>query len=152
MARGLDTVAFSVWAGRGGMAELTLCVVGFFLALFLFVETLGQINYRITSRFLEVRLFRVCLRRIPLADIKRVSKHRQSFCEPWPNTLRTRKRMLVVTRRSGLFKSLLITPERRYLFRSRLKHAIARAQGEESPGKAPAPEMAADEMDDESED
>jgi hypothetical protein len=137
------------------MTEITLCVGGFCLALLLFVELLGRINYRITSRHLEVRFFRVCMRRIALVDIKRVSKHRESFCEPWPNTLRTRKRVLIITRRSGWFKSLIITPERRYLFRSRLRHAIARARGEEAPGDAAPAEIAGggrEESDDESED
>ena len=113
------------------MAEFTICAVAVLLLFLAVVEAVSRVRYRITSTHLEVRLFGVCLRRILLTDIGRISKHRYSFCEAWPNTFQTRKRVLVLTRRRGLVKYFLITPEQRYVFKHRLKQAMAQAKGEQ---------------------
>jgi hypothetical protein len=112
------------------MVEFALCAVAFLVVLLFLIGLVTQIQYRVTSRHLEVRLGGICLRRLDLADIDRVSKRRASFCEAWPNTLQTRKRVLVIRRRSGRVREFLITPEQRYVFRHRLKIAVAAARGE----------------------
>ena len=112
------------------MIEFALCVVAFVLLLLGVVAMVGRVDYRITSTHLEVRLLGVCLRKLDLTDIVRVSKHRNSVCEAWPNTLLTRKRTLVIKRRTGWMRCFLITPEHRYAFKHRLKQAMARARGD----------------------
>ncbi len=112
------------------MIELAICGAACLVLVFCGVGMVTRIHYRITSHHLEIRLFGFCLRRLDLTDIDRISKHRSSWCEPWPNTLQTRKRILIIRRRSDRKRDLLITPEHRYVFRHRLKQAISKARGE----------------------
>jgi hypothetical protein len=111
------------------MVELVLCATAFALLLGGIVGLVGRIRYRVTATHLEVRLLGLRLRKIHLTDILRVSKRRRSFCEAWPNTFQTRKRVLVLARRTGWVKYFLITPEHRYVFKHQLKQAMTRARG-----------------------
>ncbi len=83
-----------------------------------------QFRYEITAEALEVRLFGVCLRRLALIDIRAISKRRVSWCEQWWNTNRPQGRILVLHRHTGLFKHFVVTPRKRYVFKTHLERAI----------------------------
>ena len=84
------------------------------------------LRYRITERHLEVRFLGLCVRRIALSDIRRVSKHREGWAEHWWNTLWPKKRRLVIHRRTGWFQCFIITPVQRYAFKAELEQAMKR--------------------------
>src|SRR6266566_511520 len=85
-----------------------------------------RLRYRITERHLKVTLFGVCLRRIHLSDIERVSKRPVNRAEKWHNTLRPAHRVLVIRRRHGWFRDFVITPKNRYVFKSELEQAMTK--------------------------
>lgn len=106
---------------------LATCILFGILVILLFVR--GQIRYRITRNHLEITLFGVRLRRIKLAEIRRVAKRSAPWrCERWPNALFSHKRRLLIERTSGSPKHILITPEYRYEFKSELEQAIERSR------------------------
>ena len=84
-----------------------------------------QLRYAVTARHLQVRLFGICVRRIPLSEIVHVSKRQSRPAEKWCNTLRASHRMLVVRRRRGWFREFIITPKNRYVFKAELEAAMA---------------------------
>jgi hypothetical protein len=113
------------------MMYQALPYVGLWLAIVGFAFwSIAQIRYRITRSHLKVTLFGICLRRIDLLDIRYISKHPTGWCERWSNTLSPRKRTLVIHRRSGLFRQLVITPSHRYVFKNALKEMVARRRME----------------------
>lgn len=83
-----------------------------------------RFRYQITAEAVEVLLFGVCVRRLPLADIRAVSKRRSFWSEHWWNTHRTHRRLLVIHRHRGLLKNFVITPRKRYVFKAHLERAI----------------------------
>ena len=89
------------------------------------------LRYAITDRDLRVTLFGLCLRRIQLSEIDHVSKRPVGRAEPWPNTLRPSHRVLVIHRKRGLFRSFMITPKNRYVFKADLERAVARLRARE---------------------
>lgn len=96
------------------------------LAVIIFLPlAISQIAYRITRRALEVTFCGFCIRRLPLEDIRYVSKHRWEQAEYWPNVLFPRKRVLVIRRRTGRRRDFVITPEQRYVFKANLEQAIS---------------------------
>jgi hypothetical protein len=104
---------------------LILCAAVFLLLAVLFLR--GKITYRISTGSFKILLFGVCLRRVPFEEIKDVNKRRKNKYEHWPNTYFPKKRIMMIHLRSG--KSILITPEQRYVFRSKLKAAIEEYSG-----------------------
>jgi hypothetical protein len=136
------------WISMGIGALVALVLVG------LWIRT--RIRYRIGRGELRIRLFGATLRRIRYADIERISKPRRRHgrwgYENWSNTLHGDHRELVVHRRSGMRRKLLITPANRYEFRKSLEKAIGTACGAgwESPvdaderesGEEPGPDVA----------
>src|SRR5437773_1983499 len=86
----------------------------------------SQLRYVLTGRHLKVTLFGLCLRRIRLADIESVSKRQAHWAEKWYNTLKPSHRILVIRRRRGCFKELVITPKNRYAFKAELEQALVR--------------------------
>ena len=95
-----------------------------FILATLLVWAFTQVRYRVTPRHLEVTVFGLCVRRLPLSDIRYVSKRRTALAENWWNTLFPRKRILVIHRRTGWFKNFVITPKHRYAFKAELERAI----------------------------
>ena len=96
-----------------------------------------QLRYVITGRHLKVRLFGLCLRRIRLADIDRVSKRQAGWAEKWQNTLDASHRTLVIRRRRGWFLEMVITPKNRYTFKSELERAMETLRAHDAtPGAA----------------
>ena len=111
---------------------LRLLLAGF-IAITIALSLCREINYRITSGYLEIRLFGIRLRRLALADIRYISKHRSYWGEVWWNTLWPSKRILVIRRRSGWCKNFIITPENRYVFKAELKRAMDRTSEHHTP-------------------
>jgi hypothetical protein len=99
-------------------------LLGTFIAGTLALWLVFQIDYRVTRQSLEVRFFNRCIRRIPLADIRYVNKRRKGPAEFWWNTFFPRKRVLVIHRRTGWFKNIVITPRHRYAFKEQLEQAM----------------------------
>jgi len=109
------------------MRILVFVALGLLVASFLIVWIITRVRYRITSRYLKVTLFGVVLRRVRLADIESVSKRRgPGLTEHWLSTTRPKHRMLVIRRRRGLCKNLIITPRNRYVFKTALERAVRR--------------------------
>ncbi len=110
---------------------ILLVCVGISLLLLWLVT---RIRYQVTETALEITVLGICVRRVALTDIRWISKHRTQWCEKWPNTLFPAKRTLVIERRTGKIKHLLITPKRRYVFKAELQEAVqaARANANES--------------------
>ena len=84
----------------------------------------------------RIILFGLTLRRIPLADIRRVGTPKREGAwlntESWTNSWDVAHRGLVVHRLSGWRRRLLITPSHRYTFRHELRLAVAKATGTEA--------------------
>ena len=83
------------------------------------------IDFQINSKYIAIKLLGVCMRKIPLSDIRRVSKQLKGKPEIWRNTLRANHRMLVLYRYKNL-RPIIITPKNRYVFRNEIEYAIAK--------------------------
>jgi hypothetical protein len=81
------------------------------------------IGYHITPTHLKITWLGLPVRRIRLDDIKRIGTRPVIWAERWPNTLRNNGRLLVIRRRSGWLRSLVITPEYPFEFRNELEQA-----------------------------
>jgi hypothetical protein len=96
----------------------------------------GRMEYHIGKNAFRVRLGRLTLRRIPFSEIVRVSKPRRNHSwfttENWRSVFRDSHRLLMIERRSGVFRRLMITPRHRYEFQERLRIAIQESLGTES--------------------
>lgn len=110
------------------MQTAVFITLGVFLYVLLFTWLVQFLRYRITPRHFKVTLFGLCLRRIPLDEIESVSKKRHAvgWTENWWNTLHPNHRMLVIRRRRGLRRNLVITPRNRYVFKANLERALQR--------------------------
>jgi len=86
----------------------------------------AAIRYRITPTHLEVTWLIFTLRRIRLEDIRYVSTKRSFWSEKWYNTWRVRNRRLTVHRRSGLIKTVSISPKNPFVFKAELDRAMGR--------------------------
>ena len=111
------------------------------LGLWALVKT--RMQYYVGRSVVRVRIGRLTLRKIHLSDIERVSKPRRDLnwwtTENWRNSFDVSHRLLVVHRRSGLFRRFVITPKHRYEFREKLRVAVAAATGQtlgEDPGES----------------
>ncbi|MBI2928699.1 MAG: hypothetical protein HYY24_23805 [Verrucomicrobia bacterium] len=112
-----------------------------------------RFRYEITAEALEVRLFGHCVRRLALIDIRAISKRRVSWCEQWWNTNRPQGRILVLHRHTGFFKHFVVTPRKRYVFKTHLERAIrqlhaAQYQASEEFDESDAAEQTAGERED----
>lgn len=100
-------------------------IVGVLVALIVAVLlAIPLIRYQITSRWLLITLLRVPLRWVSLSNIRFVSDHCREPYEPWPNTHNPATRTLFIRKRRGLFRNLLITPHKRFVFKAELDKAI----------------------------
>ena len=84
-----------------------------------------RIDFRIGSKAVVVEWMGFALRRIPLTDIGRISKHLKGKPEVWRNTLNGNHRMLVLYRKRGK-RPVVITPHNRYIFRKQLETVLGR--------------------------
>jgi hypothetical protein len=84
------------------------------------------IRYQITSSHLVVRWLGLAVRSIPLGSIRRVVAQRAHWAEKWGNTLQRTNRHLIICRRCGFFKRLVITPKQHMVFKAELERARER--------------------------
>ena len=89
----------------------------------------SQFHFRITSRHLEVTLWGWAVRRVALDNIESVSKRHQAWAEHWWSTWRPAGRRLMIRRRRGWPRNIIITPHKRYEFKARLEQAVQAATG-----------------------
>lgn len=82
------------------------------------------IRYRITRRWLLITLLGVPLRWVSLRNIRFITDHAKELCETWPNTHSPKTRILIIRKRRGLFRNLMITPQKRFVFKAELEKAI----------------------------
>ncbi len=98
----------------------------------------SKIRYVIGRSSLRVVLFGRTLRRIPFSDIERVGKPKREAgwfrTETWRNTGDDDHRALIIHRKTGWRRRVLITPKHRYAFRGQLREALALATGAELEG------------------
>jgi len=89
-----------------------------------------RLRYVIGRTSLRVVLGKVTVRRVPFEEIRRIRKPRGSLpwhlTENWRNGYFDSHRVLVLERRVGWFPWFVITPSRRYEFRTQLREAMAR--------------------------
>jgi hypothetical protein len=116
----------AAWLGNLQGWQLILVVVGIWLGLIVFLcFLLTRINYRVGPKHLKVTLLGVPIRRIRLDNIRALHTRRPRLAEKWHNMLfPTMDRILVIEKRRGLIKRLVITPEQRYVFKAELDRAI----------------------------
>ena len=112
LAENWDTIA---WAVPGAWVVIILAI---FWAL-------PRIDFRVGSKTVVIECMGLALRRIPLADINRVSKRLKGKPEVWRNTLKGNHRMLVLYRKSGR-RPVVITPQNRYVFRNQIEANLER--------------------------
>ena len=103
------------WAVPGAWVVIILAV---FWAL-------PRIDFRVGSKTVVIEFMGLALRRIPLADINRISKRLKGNPEVWRNTLRGNHRMLVLYRKNGR-RPVVITPHNRYVFPNQLEANLER--------------------------
>lgn len=92
-----------------------------------------QLRYRITSTHFEITLFGIPLRWVRLQDIILVAKSRTKWAEPWSNTWKGSRRRILIQKRRGLFKNILVTPQFRYEFKVELERAALKSKGKLTP-------------------
>jgi hypothetical protein len=123
------------------MKIFVFCALGVLVGTLVVLWLITRIRYRIGSRFVKVLLFGITLRRFAIADIESVSKRRgEGLAERWFSTMQPKHRLLVLRRRRGLFRNILLTPKNRYVFKTDLERAMERVgraadrEGKSAPG------------------
>src|ERR1051325_2697618 len=113
------------------MKLIVFAAAGLMFFTFAVVWLQTKIQYRIGSKHLKISCLGLTMRRIDLADIKRISKRKPSgLAEYWYSTLHPKHRLLAVQRHSGLRKYVVISPRNRYVFMSDLQNAVKRVKPE----------------------
>lgn len=100
-------------------------VAGALVALMLaLVLVKPLIRYRIGRRHVFITLLGVPLRWISLRNIRYISDHTRDRYESWANVYCRKNRSLFIRKRSGFFRSVHITPAKRFVFKADLEKAI----------------------------
>ena len=122
------------------MKAFVFGALGLLLLYFLMTWLVTHIRYHITQQHVKITLFGVVLRRIRLANIESVSKRRiDGLAENWWSTSRPTHRSLVIRKKRGLLKNVILTPHTRYVFKAELERALQRldAPRQETPEGIP---------------
>ena len=98
----------------GGLAALILVVM-------LIIPT---IRYRVTKRNLVITALGLPVRWVSLKNIRYLTDHSKEVSESWPNCFTTVGRTLFIRKRHGLFRTLMITPGKRFVFKAEVEKAI----------------------------
>jgi hypothetical protein len=132
-------MVFPLLGAGKGLAELDFWVnwwpvlagVGAWLGLVvILLFLLSRIDYRIGPKHLKVTLLGIPIRRLRLDNIRNIHTRRVRVAEKWHNQLFAKPdRILVIEKRRGLFKSFVITPEQRFVFKMELDRAIRTFMG-----------------------
>lgn len=91
------------------------------LALLLIVPTM---RYRVTKRALVITALGLPVRWVSLKNIRYITDYAREVAEPWPNAYNANGRQLFVRKRRGIFHTLMITPEKRFVFKAEIERAI----------------------------
>jgi len=89
-----------------------------------FLVVVPTIRYRLTKSRLVISLLGVPVRWVSLKNIRYITDFTKDFAEPWPNTHNSLGRQLYIRKRHGLFHTLLITPQKRFVFKAEIERAI----------------------------
>jgi hypothetical protein len=101
--------------------------LGLLLFCFFLMWVVTHVHYHIALRHVKITLFGIVLRRIRISNIASVSKRRtDGLAENWWSTFRPNHRSLVIRRKRGLIKNVIITPRNRYVFKAELERAMER--------------------------
>jgi hypothetical protein len=103
------------------VVQVAAALVALILAVLLIIPL---IRYRITSRWLLITVLGLPVRWVSLKNIRFISDHCREPYEPWPNTHNSKTRALFIRKRRGLFRTLLITPQKRFVFKAELEKAV----------------------------
>ncbi len=106
--------------------EIVAVVAGWCALIGLYVLAKSRIDYRVSERHLQVTFLGIPIRWIRLEHIKYVSTRKSGWSESWQNTFKPGTRLLVIRRRHGLFKNLVITPKNPFVFKAELDRARKR--------------------------
>jgi hypothetical protein len=121
-ARKLDTAGIGVWREWLPIAAVVLL---WLMLIVMLLVMLKSINFRVGSKYFMVTLLGVPIRWIRIDNIRTIHTRRVRFAERWHNVILPHPdRALVIEKRRGLIKQLLITPEQRYVFKAELDRAI----------------------------
>ena len=91
------------------------------LALLLIVPT---IRYRVTKHSLVISALGLPVRWVSLKNIRYITDYAREVAEPWPNTYNTNGRQLFIRKRHEILHTLMITPEKRFVFKADIERAI----------------------------
>jgi len=108
---------------NGFLIQILLFTLGIFAAAGLLLWSAATIRYRVTERHLRISWLGLPLRWVRLENIKHVGNRPVFWAERWPSALFDSHRMLVIRRRRGLFRNLVITPKYPFEFKALLERA-----------------------------
>ena len=108
---------------NGFLIQILLFTLGIFAAAGLLLWSATTIRYRVTERHLRISWLGLPLRWVRLENIKHVGNRPVFWAERWPSVLFDSRRMLVIRRRRGLFRNLVITPQYPFEFKAALERA-----------------------------
>lgn len=123
---------------NGFLIQILLITFGIFAAAGLLLWSATTIRYRVTEHHLRISWLGVPMRWVRLSNIKHVSNRPVFWAERWPSALFDSRRMLVIRRRRGIFKNLVITPQYPFEFKAALEKA-SRAQSLKPTAATPTP-------------
>lgn len=98
----------------GGLAALILAVL----------LILPTIKYRVTKKNLVISALGIPVRWVSLQNIRYLTDHSTYISEPWPNCYTTLGRTLFIRKRRGIFRTLMISPIKRFVFKAEIERAI----------------------------
>jgi len=108
---------------NGFLTQILLFTLGIFAAAGLLLWSAATIRYRVTERHLRISWLGLPLRWVRLENIKHVGNRPVLWAERWPSALFDSHRMLVIRRRRGLFRNLVIKPQYPFEFKAALERA-----------------------------
>ena len=88
------------------------------------------IRYRLTTRNLVITFLGIPVRWVSLKNIRYISDYVKEVSEPWPNTFNSNGRQLFILKQRGLFRCLMITPPKRFVFKAEIERAIRKLNPE----------------------
>ncbi len=98
----------------------------------------SRLRYRLTDRYFQVVFLGLPIRWVRLENIEKVTTHHVRWAEHWWNVWRPFRRRLMICKRKGLFKNLVITPAFRYELRKEIEEAVQRVQAAKASPAEPA--------------
>jgi len=101
-----------------------LIMGGALVAFILCLCSIFTIRYRITRRHLKITwLWFIPIRFLALDNIRYLSPKRVRWAEKYYSTFNPRARWLVITKRRGWIKNVVITPPNPFVFKAEIERA-----------------------------